>query len=260
MFLTNELAPAELLSEMLTRLRADESITKRFQTLRHDKDLCPAFLDNISAILDVYKSHSTRAYDIQGLQDRGVDILVRLEDDKDIGVQIKSFAEIEQWATGNDKQFIQRLKSQYTDATQSRKVNAYYIVLCTDAIKHARQVRSVGAALGSFSGVKIITPQEAIAFYRTSDSELAGAAALMLCENDMLLEKARSEVQALPDGLAHIILVLLCRAFARQGNNQQLLVSDVELQGWFEDWAKTSAEDADETSFQTVYEELTSRG
>jgi hypothetical protein len=274
MFLTNELTPAELLSEMLARKRATRTATRAFQRLKHDRDLCPAFLDSIATILDVYKSHSTRAYDIQGMQDRGVDILIRFEEGRDIGVQVKSFAEFEKWAAGNDKQFIQRLKSQYADAMQTRKVDAYYIVLCTDATKHEKQVRSIGAQFAAFSSVTIISPQEAMAFYNTGESQLAGATARMLCEDDLLLEKACAELQGLPAGLAHLVLVLLCRAFSRQGQNIQLVVSDDQLAGWIEDWERASHEskddksedderegyERDEPTLQELYEELASRG
>ena len=120
-----------------------------------------------------------RTYDIQGFRDGGVDILIKLHSEAtpDIGVD-QSYDEMEKWAKGNDKQFIQRLKSQCSDATQGRRVNALYIALCTDAVRHAKQIRMIGSELGSYNRVRILIPQEAIAFYQTPDHELAGRAAL----------------------------------------------------------------------------------
>ncbi len=115
MFITNQLTPAETLSELLNLKGYSKADTERFRKLRHNDHLCPGFRERVDGVLDAYKSHRTDVHDIQGPRDEGVDVLLTYAFDGEhrVGLQVKSFDEIEAWRTKRDKEFVQRLKAQH---------------------------------------------------------------------------------------------------------------------------------------------------
>lgn len=177
----------------------------------------------------------------------------------DIGIQVKSFDEIELWAKGKNPTFIQGLKAQYSDATQTRNINPFYIALCTDSQKHVKQIRAVAAEFGQFDRAKILRPEECFAFCQTAEHALAGAAALLLCEEDGLLQMARSEFSGQSDEFCRVVLALMGRAFSPGNTNQQLRVSDEELLACFE---RQDEQDTlkDEIDVVATIDELVGRG
>lgn len=66
MFITNQLTPVEMLSELLHLPGRDKAETACFRKLGHDKHLCPAFRDRVEAMLAAYKAHRTDVQDVQG--------------------------------------------------------------------------------------------------------------------------------------------------------------------------------------------------
>jgi hypothetical protein len=54
MFITNQLTPAEMLSELVSVKGYTKGETERFKRLRHNADLCPGYRERASAMLDAY--------------------------------------------------------------------------------------------------------------------------------------------------------------------------------------------------------------
>lgn len=69
---------AEIVSDLLQARRAEPSATAIFRDLKHDKDLCPKLRDQIEEIFSALKKYNTIAPDIQGLKDKGTDVLIIL--------------------------------------------------------------------------------------------------------------------------------------------------------------------------------------
>ena len=143
MFITNHLTTAEILSELLDLRGYKKSDTEEFSSLRHDRDLCPAFRERVNAILEAYLSHSTSVHVTQGLRDDGVDVMLTYESDDDglhkAGLQIKSYKEIDDWANKKTSSFIMNLKAQCAAAVQKVRVDDYYLLICADEVLHKKQ-------------------------------------------------------------------------------------------------------------------------
>lgn len=193
MFLTNRASPAELLSQLLT-IGTDRKSTEGFRSLRHNKNLCPAFTDRVRAILSSFLRHNASASDIQGFDDKGVDVycqfINRNEDEEVIGLQIKDHNEIEidLRKDSKDRTLINKLKSQFVDGKRVHKFSKFYIVLCTDAVKNADFIRRVHQAFEGLDDVKIIDPEQAWHFYSLDADEISAWCTQILFQGDYAIK------------------------------------------------------------------------
>jgi hypothetical protein len=146
MFITEDLSPAALLAELLSLRTRSSDQTVKFQNLRHNRDLCPRFAEQIDAMLDVYKRHRTDVHDIQGVRDSGVDVLLQFKTEDElshkVGIQLKSFKELEDASRKKlgGASLLQVLKSQYVEATSNLGVS--YAEAMAKAAKKTSRGRS----------------------------------------------------------------------------------------------------------------------
>lgn len=214
MFITHQLTPLEVLSELVNLKFASSEDTQRFARLGHDKDLCPGFRDRVDAMLETYKSHRCDVQDIQGMRDDGVDVLLRYCDEEDhrIGLQIKSYKEIEDWRMKRDKNFVMRLKAQLATAVTNADIDYYYVLLCADENIHKTQIRTICSELKNFENVRIVRPREALAFFELDGIWISSFVTRMLCKSDVLLKDAIDVASKMEPDLAFIKLTLMCMA------------------------------------------------
>jgi hypothetical protein len=235
MFITDDLSPAALLVELLSlRTRSSEQ-TLKFQALRHNRDLCPRFADQIDAMLDVYKRHRTDVHDIQGVRDSGVDVLLQFETENNssykVGIQLKSFRELEDARKGHGASLFQVLKSQYLEATSNLGVDEWLLVLCTDEVQHSNAIRAICSEFKQVQKAKIIKPRQALAFYELEPVELASRVSSLLCTEDLILRKARDEVSH----ISYIALFMLLRLTSGALRGERS-VSQQAIQQLYSDW------------------------
>ena len=243
MFITNELTPGEMLAEFLKGRRASLHETSMFAKLRHDKNLCPRFAEQVSMMLDVYRAYGQEVHDIQSIRDDGIDVLLRYQDqdgnDRRAGLQIKSDDEFCKWEA--DKYpLLSTLKAQYATAISNGKLDEYYILLCVDAVRHKSRIRTVCSELKNFSPVKIIEPQDLCEFYEMSPTELWAKATSLLCHNDTVLKKAIEEVTASSPDIAYFVISLVCFAF--EGKHE---ISSDDLFDLWSGWIEFSGKNDD---------------
>jgi hypothetical protein len=215
MFITDEIGPLELVSELLCGESVDESATAAFSKYRHNNDLCPGFRNKILRVLSTYQKHRIDVYDIQGFQDKGVDVAIRVRTDDGmirIGLQLKSDKEIVDWKAKRDPDFISKLRNQYAQARQEAKVDQLYLVLCGDAVAHRDHLRTITSNFVDYEGLKIISPEAAFAFFSMTNAELDVAVTKRLCARDFLLLEARRSLKALPPGGSAVAISLIFRA------------------------------------------------
>lgn len=239
MFITHELTPLEMLSELVNLKCASAEDTKRFVNLRHDKDLCPGFQDRVDTMLGAYKSHRADVQDIQGMRDDGVDVLLRYcdEEDRRIGLQIKSHKEFKDWKGKRDPGFMMRLKAQLAVAAKNAGVDYYYVLLCTDEIAHTRQIRTICSELKNFDNVRIVRPREALTFFEVDEKWISSFVTRVLCKSDAVLRDALAEASKLESDLAFIKLTLMCRAC----EGQQTVTQD-QLFEIYSEWTELVAD------------------
>jgi len=119
--------------DLLVGRRASLKETKIFKKWKHNKDLVPQFNNKINLILEQFERYHRICYEIQGIKDKGIDVLVKYEieaEDKFIGIQIKSYDDL------NKEHWLQNLKAQMTDVNANYQANSslvdFYIAFCTD--------------------------------------------------------------------------------------------------------------------------------
>lgn len=237
MFITHELSPLEMLSELVSLEGVSTADTKRFEELRHDEHLCPGFRDRVEAMLGAYKSHRTDVQDIQGMRDDGVDVQLRYHQDGDhrIGLQVKSHKEIVGWKTKRDPDFVMRLKAQLATAVANVDVDYYYVLLCTDEIAHARQIRVICSELKQFDKVRIVRPRQALTFFELDDTWISTFVTQILCQSDPLLEAARNKASSMEGDHAFMLLTLMCMAC-----EGERIVTDERLSDIYDEWTELS--------------------
>lgn len=249
MFITHEIDAGEMLAEHLKGRRVAPTATAAFANLRHDRDLCPHFADQVNNILGVYRAYGHKVHDIQSFRDDGVDVLLVYEDkdgqERKVGLQIKSEDEFRQWEA-KKLSLIQILKGQAAQAVANVRLDAFYIVLCVDAVRHQKRIRNVCSELKNFSRCEIIEPIDALGFYQTEAIDLWARTTRMLCNRDVILGRATAEADASAPDVAFFTIALLCQAF--EGS---LRVDDARLFDIWTDWeefAGTAAGDQDRLS------------
>lgn len=237
MFITNALSPAETLAEILQKNSSTIADTDWFKTKTHDADLCPMFESLGIEILQTYKAYRAGCHDIQGMRDDGVDVLLKYDAEHGatkVGLQIKSYLEFQDWASKDDKTFMKTLKSQYTEAMQNVGVDHYFLILCTDAHEHRKQIRMISSEMKKYADLTIVKPEQVRGFTHLSHWELQATVTRLLCRDDPVLSAARacfSDTATLSD---YMTLDLLCRAFS--GVNEP--VDSGDLEEIAEQWAE----------------------
>lgn len=263
MFITDELTPVELVAELLSLRAYSDEATYEFRELRHNKDLCPRFAAQVDSALDAYKRHRTDVHDIQGIRDSGCDVMLTygtVEGRYSLGMQIKSYAELEA-AKGKKGgvSLLQILKSQYAEAINKASVDEWWILLCTSSIEHQNIIRTICAEFKEFEKVKVIEPRQALSFYRMSPVDLASRVSMLLCSNDYVLRKARSEAGSITICACFMLVHLMCRSL-RSGERSISQEALMDLHSEFEKYASTlilddGSEDEEEADFEEEDEE-----
>lgn len=229
MFITNGLTPNETLAELLLKSRSTISDTEWFKTKTHNADLCPMLEMIGMTILQSYKAYRASCLDIQGMRDNGVDVYLKYDTEDGatkIGIQVKSYTEIADWAAKKDKTFIKTLKSQYAEAKENLGLEHYFLIICTDAHEHREQIRTIASELKQFSNLTIVKPEQVLALMRMSSWELQAAVSRLLCEDDPVLNAARKNFDDEPSLADYMTLYLLCRVYG--GGNRAIAYGDFE--------------------------------
>lgn len=218
MYITENIDPIALLTELMRRRHYDDGDTRQFKTLKHNNDLCPHFDEKVKRVLSDYEKHRIDVYDIQGFSDRGNDILIGFSSDdgpRRVGLQIKSYDDFKAWwGVKGSTEFMDKLRSQYAQATRAGGVSTWYLVLCTDAVEHRDALRRVRAEFGDYDRVKIIDPVEALSFYRMDDLEIDTAVTQKLCANDFVLLAATKSLDDLEFKAGPVALEFVCLGLA----------------------------------------------
>lgn len=149
-----------LIANALHYSAANIADTAMLKDLRHDADLLPAIQQKLAVVLDGFHRDSNVIYDIQGRNDQGCDLLVRLNTENDcqfLGFQVKSHREL------LTEEAVTILIRQHFEATQHYSpLLTYYIILAADMSAKGDQHRVVRAIQQRFSktkDVRVVIPQ-----------------------------------------------------------------------------------------------------
>ena len=186
--------------------------TAWFKKQRHNQHLCPRLELQIETILNLFDRYHRTVHDIQGLRDRGVDVMLKYAPKEDaesdlfrfIGFQVKSYPEVGQpgWIT--------KLKAQCWEASE-RDLEDYYVLFCTDVVEHKKYLNDAYAELVAQKGVTIIAPELAYTFLQLQEHQLAAYIKSKLSRDDAVYRAAVDSLDELTPTQAAIVIELLAR-------------------------------------------------
>jgi len=201
-----------IIFDLLHYRRSTIAETAWFKKQRHNPDLCPQVESKIESILNLFDRYHRTVHDIQGLRDRGVDVMLRYAQKEDadsdtfsfIGLQVKSYPEIGQqgWLT--------KLKAQCWEAS-ARDLADYYVLFCTDLAEHKSHLNDAYAELVVQKGVTAIGPELAYTFLHLQEHQLAAYIKSKLSRDDAVFRAAVDSLNELTPTQAAMIIELLAR-------------------------------------------------
>ena len=103
----------ELIYKILKLNTCTANETNVFHNLKHNDDLVPKFRTNFEKLSQIIGSYYNDCYDIQGVTDDGVDVLLKYKNENGnhkVGFQIKSYDDIKK------KDWLSKLKAQLYEA------------------------------------------------------------------------------------------------------------------------------------------------
>lgn len=203
--------PIPKIVEELMRFReASQESVATFRKLKHNKYLCPRAEEQLRRVLDCFIKFRHVAYDVQGVHDRGTDVVLRYGTDEALAsdswtcicVQLKSFDDMDKGG------YLKDLKSQFHDAESEYRgqLAQYYILLCTDPSAHIDKIREVKKSFANHTQVTIVDPSYCHTFLRMGAVNIAVVVDSLLREGDTVRQLAIDEVARLTPTEAAVAL------------------------------------------------------
>ncbi len=216
----------QLIAQVLNINDCNSADTSEFKNLKHNNDLVPKFKDNFKKLAKLINPYYNDCYDIQGVTDDGVDVLLKYLSETEsethrIGFQIKSYDDI------TKKNWLQNLKAQMFEAQGIWKTDDLYIVFCTDAIEHKDELRIAIAEIQKSSDVHIVEPEKALTFFKFNSIDIFTIIYNFYHANDSLLKKARNSLGHLNSDEKEFLINLIVRQFIN--NEPPIPLEELEL-------------------------------
>lgn len=214
------------LNELLRYRRSSVSETSGFKTLKHNSDLLPKIQGQLCELLEGSRRQHNVAYDVQGLRDRGKDVLLRYGDDEEsfsyITMQVKSYDDI------NEKSYLQNLKAQSFEVREDYgdRLRHHFILVCTDVGEHRDQLRNITAEFAKADWATVIEPQYVWTFLKLSTMRIDAIVQAVLREDDPVYRSAKSLIADLsPLDVAVVLSLLSC---VRNTGTRELAIDDLK--------------------------------
>jgi hypothetical protein len=220
-----------LIANALRYTPAPVADTARLRQFRHDADLLPRLQVQLQRVLEGFHRDSNVVYDIQGRNDNGCDLLVRLTTSHDcqfIGFQVKSHREL------LTEDAVNLLIRQHFDAKQRyAPLLKFYIFLAADLSEAGPQHRVIRAIQQRFSteaNVVIISPQYAESFLRLSNTAIDALITQTMRTGDPLTEAARSDLRRHPVAAAVLLRLVERRLSGHPTVSRESIMADTWIQ------------------------------
>jgi hypothetical protein len=214
-----EYTPLAILAEVL----AYEPRTPRDTEQFSDDDLSShdvvvsKIRDRLEAILDSFERLGSETCETQGLEDKGVDLLMKFRKDGNewrVGFQVKSNREADAdvrrsgkaASTANadtdpESSLLKTLKRQAHEARLETKVNEWWVLPCFNLNKHKRRFTGINAHFNLHPDpnwpIRVVQPEQMLGLLLMSTAEVDAICTRLLCRDDEMLRSARQEYGAL---------------------------------------------------------------
>lgn len=185
--------------------RTSLSKTKVFKGLKHNKDLVPKFNNKFNDILTKFDRYRRISYEIQGIKDKGIDVIVKYDFDDEyrfIGLQIKSYDDLQK------NNWLQILKAQITDVISNYKLQDFYVSFCTDSKEHIDKIRNATADLIGITDIHlhILKPEQSLYFMHIADYEISSYLKMKLSDDDPIITDAKLSLDGLTLAQAAMVI------------------------------------------------------
>lgn len=215
----------KIVFDLISSGRTTDGLTKQFVEMSHNKELLPKLCEKLELILDYFYKYREIVYDVQGVRDHGVDVVLRYDRDgesKKIGFQVKSFGDIkaEGWQT--------KLKSQMFEAQtyHGHGMEDFYVPFCTDITQHRDKLRNANADLTANNKFVChpISPPMTLHFLNLGEAEIGAYIKRRLSKHDCVFTEATDSLErcSLTEG-AMVIVGLVDMLF----EGAQLMAEDI---------------------------------
>lgn len=222
----------KIVFDLITSGNTADGSTKKFEDLKHNDDLLPMIQEKLELILDYFYKYREIVYDVQGIRDHGVDMVLKYTQDDEprkIGFQIKSFDDIE--AEGWQK----TLKSQMYEAHtyHSNGMEDFYILFCTNIIKHKDKIRNATADIVANNQfiTHSITPNKVLHFLNLHNAEIGAYIKRRLSLHDHVFAEAVDNLDQCTLLEGALIIDLLVEIYINRSDvlDENLLNSSVAI-------------------------------
>ena len=187
-----------IIDELLRYRESPRKVTSRFQELKHNNYLCPVVEQQMNRILDCFIKFHSIAYDIQGINDRGTDIVLRYSIASETGDLISKYVsfQIKSYDDLSSKTYLKDLKAQYFEAKGEYRDSLvhYYVLLCTDKIQHINKIRQIKKIFSISDDTTVIDPIYMATFLRLNPIRISSIVSAVLRDDDIVYEKAFSDL------------------------------------------------------------------
>jgi hypothetical protein len=206
---------------LLKRQRGPQSVTRQFRQLKHNDDILPKLQTQLETALEAHKKFEPIVYYTQGPRDDGIDIVIRCrttnerdEERELIGFQVKSFGDL------SKKDYMNLLKAQRDDSFRKvQGLSYYFILLCTDGIKHGEKVRSINAEFRSAARTKVIEPAYSYTFLNCPKTSVEAFIKRTIQAGDIVFRRALESLSQ-PTPSAQALAVFLSVKAVLLGDNE----------------------------------------
>lgn len=189
----------QLVDELLRYRESPKKDTRLFRKLKHNRDLCPAVETQVNRIIDCYVKFHNIAYDVQGINDRGTDVVLRYDAEPELEESIKRYIafQIKSFGDLNSEHYLREIKAQKHDAQEEygERLEHYYILLCTDKLTHGNKIRQIKKTFGTAASGTVIDPTYAWTFIHLNPLRVNAIVDSILREEDVVHKKAKKMVE-----------------------------------------------------------------
>lgn len=185
-----------IIFDLVFYARSTIRATEDLVSLRHDQHLLPEVEGQLEVILAAFDRYRRVVSNVQGVMDRGVDVLVKYavsEDSKDachIGFQIKSHKEVE-----TEKDLLKTIKAGLHDARRAYNLQDYYLFLCGGLPKTAQRIQIITAEVADTVDCHVVNPRYVTSFISLSKARIEAYIKRRLGKDDAVLREAEYSLQ-----------------------------------------------------------------
>ena len=204
-------------------------------------------------MLEAYGRFEPVVYDCQGINDSGSDVTVRVnpqsKDPQLICFQVKSFDDL------TKPTYLQELKAQRDDSFRKvRGLLHYFIILCTDAVKHREKIRSVAAEFRSAERTEVIEPGYAYTFLNLPKTRIEALVTRVMEAEDYVFQLALRNLDVASPS-AKALGVFMIVKFTLTGNirfTSNQLLQEPLLRSIYKELRERQASLLDETQIEEL--------